>query len=127
VLDEGADELSYFASCGDKQPGAGGAGTPRAGVLNTCSASAQPVRIDGVDGDPRSIGLPAGHPPVHSFLGVPIASRERVHGWLYLVDKLGADEFSEVDERSPSPSARRSRWPTKTCCCTKRSSATTRS
>jgi hypothetical protein len=36
---------------------------------------------------------------VHSFLGVPIASRERTHGWLYLVDKLGADGFSEVDER----------------------------
>ncbi|WP_254452041.1 EAL domain-containing protein, partial [Duganella vulcania] len=51
------------------------------------------------DGDPAGLGLPASHPPVHSFLGVPIASRERVHGWLYLVDKLGADGFSEVDER----------------------------
>jgi PAS domain-containing protein len=48
---------------------------------------------------PASIGLPPTHPPVHSFLGVPIASPERTHGWLYLVDKLGADGFSEVDER----------------------------
>ncbi|WP_426107656.1 EAL domain-containing protein [Massilia sp. TSP1-1-2] len=98
VLDEGADELSYFSSCGDKQARVV-AGTPRVGVLNTLLEKRQPVRIDGINGDPRAIGLPQGHPPVHSFLGVPIASRERAHGWLYLVDKLGADGFSEVDER----------------------------
>ena len=99
VLDEGADELSYFSSCGEKRQASVVAGTPRVGVLNTLLETRQPVRIDGVDGDPRSVGLPQGHPPIHSFLGVPIASRERVHGWLYLVDKLGADGFSEVDER----------------------------
>jgi PAS domain S-box-containing protein len=43
---------------------------------------------------------PAADPSARAFfLGVPIASRERTHGWLYLVDKLGADGFSEVDER----------------------------
>jgi diguanylate cyclase (GGDEF)-like protein/PAS domain S-box-containing protein len=99
VLDDGADELSYFSSCGDKRQAAVVAGTPRVGVLNTLLEKRQPVRIDGIGGDPRSIGLPQGHPLVHSFLGVPIASRERVHGWLYLVDKLGANAFSEVDER----------------------------
>jgi diguanylate cyclase (GGDEF)-like protein/PAS domain S-box-containing protein len=99
VLDEGADELSYFSSCGENRQARVVAGTPRVGVLNTLLEKRQPVRIDGVDGDPRSIGLPHGHPPIHSFLGVPIASRERVHGWLYLVDKLGSHSFSEVDER----------------------------
>ncbi|MFL6658097.1 MAG: EAL domain-containing protein [Massilia sp.] len=99
VLDEGADELSYFSSCGEKQQARVVMGAPRAGVLNTLLDKRQPVRIDGIDGDPRAIGLPHGHPSVHSFLGVPIASRERVHGWLYLVDKLGSDSFSEVDER----------------------------
>jgi diguanylate cyclase (GGDEF)-like protein/PAS domain S-box-containing protein len=99
VLDEGADELSYFSSCGENRQGRAVAATPRVGVLNTLLEKRQPVRIDGIDGDPRSIGLPNGHPPIHSFLGVPIASRERVHGWLYLVDKLGAKGFSEVDER----------------------------
>ncbi|MFZ3286389.1 MAG: EAL domain-containing protein, partial [Telluria sp.] len=58
-----------------------------------------PLRRTAQGGDARALGLPQGHPPVHSFLGVPIASRERVHGWLYLVDKLGGEEFSEVDER----------------------------
>jgi diguanylate cyclase (GGDEF)-like protein/PAS domain S-box-containing protein len=99
VLDEGADELSYFSSCGDKNQARVVASTPRVGVLNTLLDKRQPVRIDGINGDPRAIGLPQGHPPVHSFLGVPIASRERAHGWLYLVDKLGAAGFSEVDER----------------------------
>ncbi|MES2150171.1 MAG: EAL domain-containing protein [Pseudomonadota bacterium] len=99
VLDEGADELSYFASCGENNQARVVASTPRVGVLNSLLEQRLPVRINDVDGDPRSIGLPQGHPPVHSFMGVPIASRERVHGWLYLVDKLGAVEFTEVDER----------------------------
>jgi diguanylate cyclase (GGDEF)-like protein/PAS domain S-box-containing protein len=99
VLDEGADELSYFSSCGENRQARIVADTPRVGVLNTLLEKRQPVRIDGIDGDPRSVGLPQGHPPIHSLLGVPIASRERVHGWLYLVDKLGAAGFSEVDER----------------------------
>jgi diguanylate cyclase (GGDEF)-like protein/PAS domain S-box-containing protein len=99
VMEAGAAELSYFASCGAGVPTRQIAQTPRAGVLRGLLEQRQPCRINGVDGDPTSIGLPASHPPVHSFLGVPIASRERTHGWLYLVDKLGADGFSEVDER----------------------------
>jgi signal transduction histidine kinase len=48
-------------------------------------------------GDPQALCLPASHPPVHSFLFVPIASPSRVYGWLALVEKVGAPEFSEVD------------------------------
>ncbi|MES2263293.1 MAG: EAL domain-containing protein [Pseudomonadota bacterium] len=99
VLERNATELSYFASCGVGQQASLIANTPRAGVLGGLLEQRQPCRIDGLPGDPQAIGLPDSHPPVHSFLGVPIASRERTHGWLYLVDKLGADGFSEVDER----------------------------
>jgi len=99
VLDDGAEQLSYFSSCGDDGQARVVALTPRAGMLHSLLETRQPVRIDGVDGDPGALGLPQGHPPIHSFLGVPIASRERVHGWLYLVDKLGADGFSDADER----------------------------
>jgi diguanylate cyclase (GGDEF)-like protein/PAS domain S-box-containing protein len=99
VLDNGAAELNYFASCGTGQAARLIASQPRAGVLRGLLEQRQPVRINDISGDPTRIGLPAGHPAVHSFLGVPIASRERTHGWLYLVDKLGADGFSEVDER----------------------------
>jgi PAS domain S-box-containing protein len=41
--------------------------------------------------------LPASHPPVHSFLFVPIASPARVYGWLALIEKVGASEFSDLD------------------------------
>jgi diguanylate cyclase (GGDEF)-like protein/PAS domain S-box-containing protein len=99
VLEPGATELSYFASGGAGVPAAQIAAAPRAGVLRGLLDQRLPCRINDLNGDPATIGLPAGHPPVHSFLGVPIASRERTHGWLYLVDKLGADGFSEVDER----------------------------
>ncbi|CDG82029.1 EAL domain-containing protein [Janthinobacterium agaricidamnosum] len=99
VLQEGADKLSYFSSCGLEQQLDAISLEPRAGLLNQLLQERQPLRINNPDGDPAALGLPASHPPVHSFLGVAIASRERSHGWLYLVDKLGADEFSEVDER----------------------------
>ncbi|MFZ4876687.1 EAL domain-containing protein [Janthinobacterium sp. Mn2066] len=99
VLDEGAGKLSYFSSCGSEENIGDIANAPRTGVLNRLLEQREPYRVNGLQGDPGALGLPASHPPVHSFLGVAIASRERSHGWLYLVDKLGASEFSEVDER----------------------------
>jgi len=99
VLEPEAHELSYFAACGTGVPARSVIGHPRAGVLGQLLDQRQPQRMNGLEGDPVALGLPEDHPPVHSFLGVPIASRERVHGWLYLADKLGADSFSEVDER----------------------------
>src|SRR5256885_621737 len=44
-------------------------------------------------------GLPTGHPRVRNFLGVPVASKERVYGWLFFAEKRGEGEFSEEDER----------------------------
>ncbi len=99
VLEEGADKLSYFSSCGTEKNIGQIAAAPRTGVLSRLLEQQQPHRVNGLKGDPAVLGLPDTHPPVHSFLGVAIASRERVHGWLYLVDKLGAHEFSEIDER----------------------------
>jgi len=99
VLDEEGVALAYYASCGAGVPIHEIAQNPRAGVLGGLLEQRIPCRINDLDGAPFNVGLPASHPPVHTFLGVPIASRERIHGWLYLVDKLGADGFSEVDER----------------------------
>ena len=99
VLEPGADKLSYFSSCGTEKNLERIASAPRVGILNRLLEQRQPYRVNGLKGDPAALGLPDSHPPVHSFLGVAIASRERSHGWLYLVDKLGANEFSEVDER----------------------------
>ncbi|KAB8064768.1 EAL domain-containing protein [Janthinobacterium violaceinigrum] len=99
VLEEGAEKLSYFSSCGAEKNLERIASAPRTGILSRLLEQRQPYRVNGLKGDPGALGLPDTHPPVHSFLGVAIASRERSHGWLYLVDKLGANEFSEVDER----------------------------
>ncbi len=99
VLEPDADKLSYFSSCGAESNLERIASAPRTGILNRLLEQRQPYRVNGLKGDPAALGLPDTHPPVHSFLGVAIASRERSHGWLYLVDKLGANEFSEVDER----------------------------
>jgi PAS domain S-box-containing protein len=56
-------------------------------------------RINDLSGDPSAVGLPLEHPPVFSFLGVPLVAHTKVFGWLFLSNKLGAEEFSEEDER----------------------------
>ena len=47
---------------------------------------------------PKSYGFPPNHPPMHSFLGVPVRIRDQVFGNLYLAEKQGAAEFTEDDE-----------------------------
>ncbi len=56
-------------------------------------------RIPDIAVDPRRHGFPPNHPPMHSFLGVPITVKGRSVGNLYLTDKTGAAEFSAADER----------------------------
>ncbi|MFQ5880667.1 MAG: response regulator, partial [Dehalococcoidia bacterium] len=68
------------------------------GLLGVILDEAQPLRLRDLTQDPRSVGFPAHHPPMRSFLGVPIMSEGRVFGNLYLTEKLGAEEFSEEDE-----------------------------
>jgi len=70
-----------------------------AGLLGVLLREPKPIRIPDITRDPRSAGFAANHPVMHSFLGVPIVSRGRLLGNLYLTDKIGAPEFSEDDER----------------------------
>jgi len=74
--------------------------TPHAGILGDVLASRVPARQKAPDGNPAQFGLPAEHPRAYSMLAAPIASQDTTFGWLYLIDKLGTDEFSEVDERA---------------------------
>jgi len=69
-----------------------------AGILARLLAERRPQRMAGLSGDPESLGLPAAHPPIYSFLSLPIASSSRVYGWVYVANKLGAAEFGEIDE-----------------------------
>ena len=58
----------------------------------------RPIRLHDLATHPRSYGFPEPHPPMSSFLGVPVRSRGRVFGNLYLTEKLGGDVFTEEDE-----------------------------
>lgn len=55
-------------------------------------------RIPDVNKDPRRVGFPPHHPPMHSFLGVPVTVKGRSVGNLYLTDKAGGEEFSLADQ-----------------------------
>jgi len=57
------------------------------------------IRIPEIADDPRSVGFPAGHPVMHSLLGVPIRQGERQLGQIYLTEKIGAPEFTADDEK----------------------------
>ena len=69
------------------------------GVLGLLIDEPRPVRMPDITRHPKSFGFPANHPPMHSFLGVPVRIRDTVYGNLYLAEKQGAAEFSEDDEQ----------------------------
>ncbi|HYH91925.1 MAG TPA: GAF domain-containing sensor histidine kinase [Candidatus Saccharimonadales bacterium] len=68
------------------------------GFLGLIMREDRAFRIPDVMVDPRRYGFPPHHPPMHSFLGVPVDVRGRSVGNLYLTDKEGAAEFSAADE-----------------------------
>jgi signal transduction histidine kinase len=67
------------------------------GILGVLIDDARPLRLHDLSEDPRSVGFPLGHPPMHTFLGVPIVLRGVAYGNLYLTEKHGGD-FSDEDE-----------------------------
>ena len=67
------------------------------GLLGELITHPEPLRLDDIATDPRSSGFPDGHPPMRSFLGVPVRIRQEVYGNLYLTEKQGG-EFDEEDE-----------------------------
>ena len=68
------------------------------GVLGALIEDPQPIRLPRIADDPRSSGFPAGHPPMTTFLGVPIRSRDAVFGNLYLTDRTDGGAFTAEDE-----------------------------
>jgi signal transduction histidine kinase len=68
------------------------------GLLGLLIRDPRPLRLAEISAHPDSSGFPSGHPPMGSFLGVPVRVREEVFGNLYLTNKRGAAEFSEDDE-----------------------------
>lgn len=68
------------------------------GVLGALISDPRPIRLPSIGKDRRSSGFPAAHPPMSSFLGVPIQSRGEIYGNLYLTNRLDAAEFTAEDE-----------------------------
>ncbi|WP_202875636.1 GAF domain-containing protein [Kribbella speibonae] len=70
------------------------------GILGLLIEHPEPLRMHDLAEHPRSYGFPSNHPPMKSFLGVPIRTREHAYGNLYLTEKTGGADFTEDDERT---------------------------
>jgi GAF domain-containing protein len=70
------------------------------GILGVLIDDPRPLRLRDIADDPRSVGFPPNHPPMRSFLGVPVMARGQVYGNLYLSEKAGGGEFDADDERT---------------------------
>ncbi len=68
------------------------------GVLGALITDPRPIRLASIGADRRSSGFPPPHPPMTSFLGVPIQSRGEIYGNLYLTNRVDASEFTAEDE-----------------------------
>ena len=68
------------------------------GLLGALITDPRPLRLPDISGSPKSSGFPPGHPPMRTFLGVPVRVRDEVYGNLYLTEKVGGAEFDEEDE-----------------------------
>lgn len=68
------------------------------GILGLLIKEPEPLRLNDIGRHPESYGFPPGHPPMRTFLGVPIRVRGEAFGNLYLTEKRGGAEFDEEDE-----------------------------
>ena len=100
VLDRERRELERFINVGiDEETRRDIGNLPRGrGVLGELIREPAPLRLRNVNTHPHAYGFPPGHPPMNSFLGVPISVRGEVYGNLYMTEKQGAAEFDETDE-----------------------------
>ena len=101
VLDEDRHELERFITHGiDEETRRAIGNLPHGrGVLGLLIELPRPLHIGNVGRHPRSYGFPPGHPPMTTFLGVPVMIRGHAWGNLYLTEKAGG-EFDEADEQS---------------------------
>lgn len=101
ILDESREKLERFITLGiDAKTRAEIGDLPRGhGVLGLLISNPKPLRLDSVGDHPRSYGFPPRHPPMNSFLGVPVLVRGEAFGNLYLTEK-SEPPFDEQDERA---------------------------
>jgi two-component system, NarL family, sensor histidine kinase DevS len=99
VIDQSGAGLERFLTHGiDAETYAAIGDLPRGrGILGVLIRDAKPLRLDDLGDDPRSVGFPEHHPPMRTFLGVPILLRGVAYGNLYLTEKDGG-AFTDEDE-----------------------------
>jgi signal transduction histidine kinase len=100
VVDRAGHRLERFFTTGiDAETYAAIGELPRGrGILGVLIRDAHPLRLRDIAADPRSVGFPANHPPMLTFLGVPIVLRGIAFGNLYLTEKAHGAEFTSEDE-----------------------------
>jgi signal transduction histidine kinase len=101
VLGPDGEVLAEFITHGVSDEERARIGPPPSGhgVLGVLIKEPQPIRLPHIGDHPQSYGFPANHPPMESFLGVPVRVHDHVYGNLYLTEKVGAEEFTELDEQ----------------------------
>ena len=102
VLDARRTELERFLTVGIDEDARREIGDlPRGhGVLGELIREPKPLRLVDVGAHVRSYGFPIGHPPMSTFLGVPLIVRGEAWGNLYLTEKEGDEEFTDEDEQA---------------------------
>jgi signal transduction histidine kinase len=100
VLNEDGTGLSEFITVGIEPELRAEIGSPPQGrgVLGLLISHPRSLRLSDISQHPQSHGFPPHHPPMSSFLGVPVKMRRRVYGNLYLTDKVGWTEFTSDDQ-----------------------------
>ncbi|MCU1500951.1 MAG: putative signal transduction histidine kinase [Ilumatobacteraceae bacterium] len=100
VLDESGSRLAEFITIGltDEETLRIGARPEGHGILGLLILDPRPLRLPDLHAHPDTFGFPPGHPPMTSFLGVPIRLRGVVYGNLYLTDKADGQVFTDVDQ-----------------------------
>jgi signal transduction histidine kinase len=100
VIDPTGRELERFVTTGiDPETVAEIGDLPRGrGILGVLIREAKPLRLHDLSEDARSVGFPPRHPPMQTFLGVPILLRGVAYGNLYLTEKENGLDFTEDDE-----------------------------
>jgi signal transduction histidine kinase len=99
VIDEAGTGLERFVTTGvdDEAQSAIGELPHGRGILGVLIREAHPLRLHDLGDDPRSVGFPPNHPPMRTFLGVPILLRGIAYGNLYLTEKRTGADFGEED------------------------------
>ncbi|MFI1964506.1 GAF domain-containing sensor histidine kinase [Streptomyces pathocidini] len=100
VVNEQGDGLADFVTHGiapEEHARIGHLPDGHSGVLGALVQHPAPLRLADLSADPRSVGFPPHHPPMRTFIGVPIRVGGAVFGNLYLTEKVGGEEFSAYD------------------------------